>query len=301
MAGTGTMAPGIAAAFAAAGSEVLLWGRRADAAETAVERAREMLRFLRENELAWTSGGSLAAVPKPVPADLVLEAIAEDVVAKRALFQELERSAGEGAILATNTSGLRVTDIALGLRRPERLVAMHFWNPAHLMPIVEICGGERTDPGLITRAAEITRQIGKVPVRLEKEVLGFLGTRLQQAVVREAIGLLAAGVASPEAIDLAVRASFGVRFPALGPLETTDLGGLDVILAIHRYLLPDLDRSSRPQPELERRVAEGKLGVKAGEGFYDWSRRDAQAVIRRRDDELVRRLKLIRSDPGFLA
>ena len=103
------MAPGIAEAFAAAGSEVLLWSRRADAAETAAERAREMLRFLRENELARPSGGSLAAVPEPVPADLVLEAIAEDVVAKRALFQELERSAGEAAILATNTSGLRVT------------------------------------------------------------------------------------------------------------------------------------------------------------------------------------------------
>jgi 3-hydroxybutyryl-CoA dehydrogenase len=111
-------------------------------------------------------------------------------------------------------------------------------------------------------------------------------------VVREAISLLDAGVASPEDIDLAVRASFGIRFPVIGPLETTDLSGLDVIASIHEYLLPDLDASAAPQAPLRERVAQGALGVKSGRGFYDWSVRDAGALQRRRDEELVRRLRL---------
>jgi 3-hydroxybutyryl-CoA dehydrogenase len=125
-------------------------------------------------------------------------------------------------------------------------------------------------------------------------VLGFLGTRLQQAVVREAIGLVERGIASPEDVDLAVRTSFGIRFPVTGPLESADISGLDVIEAIHDYLLPDLDRSTEPQTALRERVAAGALGVKSGRGFHDWSARDPQELIRRRDEELVRRLRLDR-------
>ncbi len=304
--GTGTMAPGVAAAFAASGATVLIWGRSPDGRAQAAAKAREMVAFLRVHELAPApTGGSVASADDlsvaAAEADVIVEAIAEDLEAKRDMFRRLETESRSGTLLATNTSGLKVSDVAEGMRSPERLVAMHFWNPAHLMPIVEICGGQSMVTGEVERAVALARLIGKIPVVLKKEVLGFLGTRMQQAVVREAIGLLAAGVASPEAIDLAVRASFGVRFPAIGPLETTDLGGLDVILSIHRYLLPDLDRSTEPQQELSRRVAEGRLGVKSGAGFYDWSQRDAAAVVRRRDEELVRRLKLVNSDPAFFA
>jgi 3-hydroxybutyryl-CoA dehydrogenase len=145
----------------------------------------------------------------------------------------------------------------------------------------------------VDRAMALARAIGKQPVRLEREVLGFLGTRLQQAVVREAIALLEAGVASAEDIDLAVRTSFGIRFPVAGPLESADLSGLDVIAAIHGYLLADLDASRAPQAPLTERVAAGALGTKTGRGFHDWSARDAGALLRRRDEELVRRLRLL--------
>jgi 3-hydroxybutyryl-CoA dehydrogenase len=185
-----------------------------------------------------------------------------------------------------------VTQIAAALRRPERLVAMHFWNPAHLMPLVEIAG-EQAAPDRLEQATELALAIGKLPVRLEREVLGFLGVRLQQAVVREAIALVERGAASAEDIDLAVRASFGIRFPVSGPLESADLSGLDVIASIHSYLLRDLDRAEEPQRALRELVAAGALGVKSGRGFFDWSARDPQVTIRRRDEELVRRLKLL--------
>jgi 3-hydroxybutyryl-CoA dehydrogenase len=295
------MAPGIAAAFSVAGHPVSLWARSPERARAGAERAQEMARYLVEHELATETGRVHVAerLEQAGDADVVIEAIAEDLQAKRALLVALEQYAHDEALFATNTSGLRVTEIADALRRPERLVAMHFWNPAHLMPLVEIAG-ERAAPGNLELATELAVAIGKLPVRLEREVLGFLGVRLQQAVVREAIALVERGVASPEDIDLAVRASFGIRFPVIGPLESVDLSGLDVIASIHSYLLRDLDRSDAPQRSLRELVAAGALGVKSGRGFFDWGTRDSQTTIRRRDEELVRRLRLLAAeDPAY--
>jgi 3-hydroxybutyryl-CoA dehydrogenase len=296
--GAGTMGPGIAAAFASAGHTAALWSRTRARVTQGVEQAIEMARVL-VNE-------GLAIVKEPAEerlvaleeldgvsfADVVVEAVAEDLDAKRELLARVDELLPEDRLIATNTSGLRVTDVAVSLRGRARVVAMHFWNPAHLMPLVEVAGGEATSSEAIVRALEIARGIGKQPVHLEREILGFLGTRLQQAVVREAIALLEAGVASAEDIDLAVRTSFGIRFPTTGPLESADLTGLDVIEAIHSYLLPELDRSIAPQHALTERVASGALGVKAGRGFHDWTARDAGELVRRRDEELVRRLHL---------
>ena len=295
--GAGTMAPGIAAAFAAAGHEVVLWSRRPERTREALGRAEELARVLSDEGLALAATGPISAVAELdelVDVALVVEAIAEQLDAKQELFARLDTVLGRDGLLATNTSGLRVSDVAAELANPERVVAMHFWNPAHLMPLVEVAGGERTAPETVARAVAIARAIGKQPVRVDREVLGFLGTRLQQAVVREAIALLEAGVASAEDIDLAVRTSFGIRFPVIGPLESADLTGLEVIAAIHAYLFPDLDRSSEPQAALVSRVEAGDLGVKSGRGFHDWAAGDAADLIRRRDDELVRRLHLSR-------
>src|SRR3954452_2885119 len=229
-------------------------------------------------------------------AGVVVEAVSEDLAVKHAVLAAVEAVVAPGALIATNTSGLRVTDIAAPLAHPERVVAMHFWNPAHLMPIVEVAGGERTAPARVEEATALVRAIGKVPVVLQREVLGFLGTRMQQAVVREAIALLDAGVASAADIDLAVRTSFGVRFPAIGPLESADLSGLDVIAALHTYLLPDLDRSTAPQPGLTERVARGETGAKSGRGFHEWPASQVADVVGRRDRELVRRLQLVAAE-----
>jgi 3-hydroxybutyryl-CoA dehydrogenase len=291
--GAGTMAPGIAAAFAATGRPVALWARSPERAHAAVRRAGDLGAFLVEHGLggAPAAVGHAEALDELGDAEVVVEAIAEDAGAKRDLLARAEAVIDDRALLASNTSGLPVRELAAGLRRPQRMVALHFWNPAHLMPLVEVAG-DGAAPDSIERALAIVRSIGKVPVRLEREVPGFVGVRLQQAVVREAIALLQAGVASAADIDLAVCTSFGIRFPVIGPLESADLTGLDVIEAIHAYLLADLDCSTEPQPALRERVAAGALGTKAGRGFHDWSERDAAATIRLRDEELVRRLRL---------
>jgi 3-hydroxyacyl-CoA dehydrogenase len=295
--GAGTMAPGIAAAFSVAGHFVSLWARSPERAWAGVQRAREMARYLVEQQLATQTGQVHVAerLEEAGEADVVIEAIAEDLQAKRALLTALEDRTGAETLLATNTSGLLVSDIGAGLRRPDRLVAMHFWNPAHLMPLVEIAG-ENAAPSSLERATDMALAIGKLPVRLEREVLGFLGVRMQQAVVREAVALLERGAASAEDIDLAVRASFGIRFPVIGPLESADVSGLDVIASIHSYLLRDLDRSEETQRPLRELVSAGALGVKSGRGFFDWSARDPQVTLRRRDEELVRRLRLLAAD-----
>jgi 3-hydroxybutyryl-CoA dehydrogenase len=293
------MGPGIAAAFAAAGHTALLWSRTPARAADGIKRATEMARFLASQGLAIVDESADARLAHAHEleaisfADLVVEAVAEDLEVKRELLARVDEVLPDDRLIATNTSGLRVTDVAAPLRGRARVVAMHFWNPAHLMPLVEVAGGEFSSTDAVQRALEIAAGIGKQPVHLEREILGFLGTRLQQAAVREAIALLEAGVASAEDIDLAVRTSFGIRFPITGPLESADLTGLDVIQAIHSYLLPDLDRSAEPQRALTERVAAGALGTKAGRGFHDWKRRDAGELMRRRDEELVRRLHLL--------
>jgi 3-hydroxybutyryl-CoA dehydrogenase len=299
------MSPGIAAVFASRGHAVTTWSRSLERCEAANGRAKQLSEFLALRDLAPLAATAAArlhatsALADIADADVVIEAIAENLDAKRDLLARVEDVCRSDALIATNTSGLRVTDIARDLGRPERFVAMHFWNPAHLIPLVEVAGGDRGSRESVAYAVELARSIGKLPVVLEREVLGFLGTRMQQAVVREAIALLEAGVASAADIDLAVRASFGIRFPVLGPLETTDLSGLDVIGSIQGYLLADLDASSAPQRALQERVDRGDLGVKSGRGFHDWSERDADELIRQRDEELVRRLRLL-EDQGAL-
>lgn len=293
------MGPSVAASFAAAGYDTTIWARRGEAATRGAEVAERHRRLLVEHELASSSEpaiestGDLSAALSG--AMVVLEAISENPLAKRNLLAEVEGHVEESVLLASTTSGLDIDEISKGAVHPSRYVVMHFWNPAHLIALVEILGGSQTEADSVELACDLVRQLGKHPVRLTKFVPGFLGARLQQAVVREAISLLEAGVASAEDIDAATRLSFGARFPIIGPLETTDLGGLDVVAAIHEYLLADLDCSTEPQDALVELVGAGHLGSKSGRGFYDWSERDADELARMRDEELIFRLKSLKS------
>ncbi len=289
------MAPGIAAVFAAGGLEATIYARRSDAGEQASKTAQEQRRLLVEHDLALSADtqiGSTTDLGDAVAgAEIVVEAISEDVSAKQGLFSEVEDRVEAEVILASTTSGLDIAAISAGARHKARFVVTHFWNPAHLVPLVEVLGGDDADVTMVDDVVSLLCRMGKYPVRLEKYAPGFIGARLQQAVVREAIALLESGVATAEAIDAATRLSFGARFPVLGPLETSDLGGLDVISAIHEYLLPDLDCSREPQKWLQSLVESGNLGVKTGAGFYDWSSRDAAQLAQRRDEELLARIK----------
>lgn len=225
---------------------------------------------------------------------VVVEAVAEELPDKKSVFRKVESLIDKPPLLASTTSGLDPDAISQDLENADRFVVMHFWNPAHLVPLVEVLGSSRTAAPIVDEACRLVRSLGKHPVRLNSFVPGFLGVRLQQSVVREAVHLLETGVASAEDIDAATRLSFGARFPVIGPLETTDLGGLDVILSIHEYLLSDLDSSKRPQALIRRLVGEGSLGVKSGRGFYDWTTKDAADLAHRRDEELIARVKSLR-------
>ncbi len=297
--GAGTMGPGIAAVFASSGFEVTLWCRRTMAARDGAAEAEHRRRVLVDHGLAAAGHYPIAATDDLVGAlehtGMVIEAISEDLAAKQALASEVESYVGSEVILASTTSGLDIDQISENARLPGRFLVTHFWNPAHLVPLVEVLGSTSTTPSMLNRVCTLLRRIGKHPVLLRKYVPGFLGVRLQQAVVREAVALLEAGVASAEDIDAATRLSFGARFPVLGPLETSDLGGLDVLAAIHEYLLKDLDCSQEPQPTLRAMVSAGNLGAKTGRGFYDWSTRDAGDLARRRDEELIARVRALRA------
>ena len=191
------------------------------------------------------------------------------------------------AIFVTTTSGLSITELGRRSGTGPRLAGTHFWNPPHLMPLVEVIRGADTTEEALDSVTATVRSIGKIPVRVNQDVPGFIGNRLLHALWREAINLVERGIASPEDIDRVARLTFGLRLAAVGPLENMDLVGLDLIERIHQYLLADLSDAHGPLPVLAERVADGRLGMKSGAGFYDWQVRDGPGLIARRDRQIV--------------
>jgi|tagenome__1003787_1003787.scaffolds.fasta_scaffold20688866_1 3-hydroxybutyryl-CoA dehydrogenase len=214
-------------------------------------------------------------------ADWVFEAAPERMELKQAIFERLDQIAPADAILATNTSVMRITEIAQRTRNAGRVVGTHWWNPPYLIPLVEVIQGERTAPETVTRTMALLEQAGKTPVHVKRDVPGFIGNRLQSALWRQALELVDAGVCDAEAIDTVVKASFGIRLPVLGPMENADLIGLDLTLDIHEYVLPTLDPPSQPAAGLRERVQAGDLGMKTGAGYRRWTAEEADAVRRR--------------------
>ncbi|KAF0823747.1 SDR family oxidoreductase [Cytobacillus firmus] len=201
-------------------------------------------------------------------ATFVIEAVPENIQLKIDLFKRLDALCDPDVILASNTSGLSPTEIASETAHPERTVVTHFWNPAHLIPLVEVVRGEKTGDEAVERSFQLLKQMKKKPIEVKKEVPGFVGNRLQYALFREAQYLLEEGIASKEDIDDAVTYGIGRRLPVSGPLMTADMGGLDVFSAISDYLFQHLSSAEESLPELKKLVSEQKLGDKTGEGYY---------------------------------
>lgn len=225
-------------------------------------------------------------------ADLVVEAAPERLAVKREIFAELDRTAPVGTILASNTSAIPIADIAAGLTRPERVIGTHFWNPPYLVPLVEVVRSAASSPRAIDWTVAVLDRAGMKPVRVETDVPGFVGNRMQHALKREAIALVADGICTAETVDTVVRYGFGLRLGVLGPLEQSDLIGLDLTLAIHETLMPALSRIAEPHPLLAAKVRAGETGAKAGRGFYDWPPGEAdsrRAQITRELADLARR------------
>jgi 3-hydroxybutyryl-CoA dehydrogenase len=275
--GAGTMGRGIAHVAAAAGLDVALHDVSDEALEKGLAAVRADLetgiekgKLHRDQAEATLSRLRACSDFKAAVAgaDLVVEAVFESLPLKRELFARLERAAPEGALLASNTSSLSVTRIAEGLRRAERVIGLHFFNPVHLMPLLEIVRGAATAPQAVQLALDLARRLGKEPI-VVRDSPGFASSRLGLVLGLEAMRMLEQGVASAEDIDRAM--TLGYRHP-MGPLRLTDLVGLDVRLAIAETLYAELGSEAFRPPEILRRlVAEGRLGRKAGRGFFDWS------------------------------
>jgi len=229
-------------------------------------------------------------------ADIIVEGIVEDMAAKVALWQSLSAAASRGVVFCTSTSGLSISEMGSRSGCRRQLVGTHFWNPPHLMPLVEVIAGSDTSNESIQVATQFCRSLGKLPVRVNMDVPGFIGNRMLHALWREAIDIVERGIASPEDVDTVAKLTFGLRMPVVGPLENVDLVGLDLTHRIHKYLLAQLANGPAPGQVLEEKVREGSLGMKSGHGFYDWTKRDPVALIEARDRQIVRELKRLTSE-----
>jgi len=226
-------------------------------------------------------------------ADFIVEAIIENLDAKIGLFEELERNIDSSVIIASNTSAISITKLSNGFKHKKRFLGTHFWNPPHIIPCVEVIRGEYTSDTVFDTVFNLMKKIGKEPVRVLKDVPGFLGNRMQHAMWREAISLVEKKIASPEDIDKVVKYGFGLRLSFLGPLETADLAGLDLDYDVHKYLFPYLENASEPSPALKNMVDQGLLGVKTRKGFYEWSNEKISKIINQRDLILLRIMNLV--------
>lgn len=279
--GAGLMGHGIAQVFAVAGHNVTI--------TDIVEAARAAVRDKVTKNLL-DMGLETSAVDRIVvcedlascvrEADFVVEAALEDMELKQTLFAQIERHAPAHAILASNTSVMPITEIMKNIGDKTRALGTHWWNPPFLVPLVEVVRTVDTSDAAVKLTLDLHNAAGKTAVEVKKDVPGFVGNRLQHALWREAISIVEQGICDAEMVDMVVKASFGRRLPVLGPLENADMVGTDLALAIHRQVLPHIDRTPGPSPYLEKLVAEGKLGFKSGEGFMKWSP-ERQAALRR--------------------
>ena len=277
--GGGLMGHGIAYLFAAAGHHVNVFEPAADIRGSLPRRLRMILELL-DGDPALLKRIEVhgALTPAMQDATFVFEAAPEKLPLKQKIFAELEGVVAPDTILASNSSAIRSTEIGRHLKHRGRVVGTHFWNPPHLVPLVEVIQNEKTSDEVVHATMVLLRHAGKVPVHVRRDVPGFVGNRLQHAMKREAFALIAAGVCDAETIDTVVKEGFGARTAVLGPMEQSDLVGLDLALDIADVLYEHLDRTAGPHPFLRDKVKAGKLGMKTGEGMRRWTPESADAV-----------------------
>lgn len=299
--GLGTMGHGIAQTFAVGGCRVRGYDQSPEVRGSVAGRIEQNLRTA-----AQAGFGEEDAIEPALArfrvceteaeavqgAEFVVEAVAEDLEVKRQLFSRIESRVSAETILASNTSSFPISHIAADLSRPRRALITHWFNPPHIVPLVEVVPGKKTGTEAVEATLALLRQAGKSPVQLKKEVPGFLVNRIQIAMLREILDLLDRGVADPEEIDRAVKSTIGFRLAAIGPLEVIDFAGLDVTASVFENLVVDV-RSDRQLPAaLEQAVRSGRFGVKSGEGIYRYTPEAVQAKVSERDRRFLALLRL---------
>jgi 3-hydroxybutyryl-CoA dehydrogenase len=303
--GTGMMGPGIALTFALGGLRTTILSRNRENAARGLDKSRAQARLLAENGLvnpaqAERATGLLDASTEfdrtVADAGIVVESGPEDMGFKQELFAHMDSVADVRTLLATNTSGLSITMVAARCAHPERVLTTHFWNPPHLMPLVEIVKGAQTSNEAAEAARALLVSCGKTPVVVRKDRPGQLGNRLQIALIREAAHIVAEGIATAEDVDTVAKNGFGLRMPAYGILEHQDVVGLGMGLGIVEYVARDLYNEPRAPEYYHDLVRRGQLGASTGKGFYDWSVKSADDVRSRRDAFLIEVLRWRKTD-----
>lgn len=298
--GTGTMGFGTALAFAMSGYDVRMFGRSDASIERGLSSIKAALNMYRENGLVGQADipailgrvkGVTSLAEAAEGADFIIESIAEDLAVKRDVFGQMDKLCSPHTIFATNTSGLSPSQIAEAIGRKDKFVVAHFWNPPHLIPLVEVVPGKYTAQETVDITWKLMEKIGKKPVALNREALGFIGNRLQFALLREALYIVEAGIATQEAVDITMKYSLGRRLSTTGPLESSDLGGLDIFHNISSYLMPDLCDSHDVPAALKKAMAAGTLGAKTGTGLYEWTPEALAKIKQEREKVLIEWLR----------
>ncbi len=298
--GTGVMGSGIAAGFIANGADVVLLGRSAARCEQAQAAA---LKFAAA--LVPQAASALPARLQTGLADgwddwtgvsLVIETVAEDLALKKALFAKLDGRVPAQVPIGSNSSGFPISQIAQGLAGARRMFNLHYFMPAHVVPLVEVVLGAASDSVLGQKLCELFTTLGKKPVLVRKDIPGFLANRIQHALMREALSLIEAGIASAEDVDLAVRYSFGFLYAAVGPILQKEISGWDTTCSAARAIFPSLCNVSEVPACLADMVARGDTGMKSGRGFMQWTPETIATTKSRYDQKLQAAFDILKSD-----
>ncbi|HGE8335355.1 TPA: 3-hydroxyacyl-CoA dehydrogenase family protein [Serratia marcescens] len=297
--GAGLMGVGIATHFIRHGHEVLLYDpdpqRRVEAPAVASGILAELSDVGQfdnaERDAALARLRVTGELNDVARARLLIEAIPERLELKHALYEQLEGLIADDAVIASNTSGLPPDELAARMTHPQRLLIAHFWHPPHLIPLVEIVPGRATDPSHLAAVQALLGGMALEAVLLERAAPGFVGNRLQFAVLREALHIVHSGIASAEVVDQVMRASLGRRYAMVGPLEAADMTGLPTVADIARHLFPELATGDEMMALVEQRLQRGDTGQRSGRGFYLWDDARRERIQRRRAHQLRFALK----------
>ncbi len=299
--GSGMMGSGIGAMSALAGRKTILVDLDEERVKAGAQKAADCIRLRAENGLNTEEEAKRALtlietstnmVEAAESASFVIEAIVENVEAKQEMFAQLDEILPLEVPICSNTSGLRITEISAKCKHPERTVTTHFWLPAHLVPLVEVVMGDKTDQTVAEKVRDELKTWKKSPVLVKKDLPGQLANRIFQAIIRESIAIVASGLASAEDVDTAISCGMAMRFPEWGPLKHLDAIGLNLGLSVQETVLPDICAEKHANAYIRDLVHSGNLGVKTGKGFYDWSERSIETDMKKRDQFIMEAVKI---------